>query len=175
MNSLNNYIDLLGRKIKCRVTHYEGTATGISFDLYGCVQVAIQPKIDKDGKIPDGRWLDVGRLESDSAERTLPAPDFGSNADTISLLGRWGRDRVTNFEGTISSVIFLLTGKAEVILSPAVDKDGKIPDGKCINLKHVELIGDQRRMESPRFEQPPGILPANPREHQHGPAEKPLP
>ena len=52
---LTNYIDLLGRVVKDRVTCFEGTATNITFDLYGCVQVAVQPKVDKDAKIPHGR------------------------------------------------------------------------------------------------------------------------
>lgn len=170
---LTNYIDLLGRVVKDRVTHFEGTATGVTFDLYGCIQVAVQPKIDKDGKIPDGRWMDVGRLEPSGDDRTMPVPDFDPDATPIATLGRWGHDRVTNFEGTVSSIVFQLSGKTELALSPRIDKDGKIPEGKWIEARRVSLVGDQRPMEPPKFEQIPVNIPMHPHEHTHGPAEKP--
>lgn len=172
--SLTKYIGLLGRVVKDRVTLFEGTATGVTFDLYGCVQVAVQPKIDKDSKIPDGRWLDVGRL-SHGDDRTMPVPDFGFSSEipSITTLGRWGQDRVTSFEGTISSIQYHLSGKTEFALSPRVDKEGKYPDGKWFDSKRVSLIGDQRAMEPPTFEQTPTVIPVNPQEHGHGPAEKP--
>jgi len=172
-NPLANYIKLLGRVIKDRVTHFEGTAVGLTFDLYGCIQVAVQPKIDKDGKIPDGRWLDVNRLEPGGDERTMPIPDFNPDAPSITSLGRWGRDRVTSFEGTVSSIAFQLSGKTEMVLSPRIDKDGKIPDGKWIDASRVSLIGDEHAMEAPTFTQVPGTLATDPRAHAHGPAEKP--
>lgn len=169
---LTNYIELLGRVVKDRVTHFEGTATGVTFDLYGCIQTAVQPKIDKDGKIPDGRWLDVGRL-SHGDERTMPVPDFNSDAPSLATLGRWGQDRVTNFEGTVSSIQFHLSGKTEFALSPRVDKEGKYPDGKWFDSKRVSLIGDQRAMEPPKFDQATTTIPVHPHDHTHGPAEKP--
>lgn len=171
---LTNYIDLLGRVVKDRVTHFEGTVTGVSFDLYGCIQVAIQPKIDKAGKIPDGRWMDVGRLEPGGDERTMPVPDFGADAPAIATLGRWGQDRVTHFEGTVSSIVFQLSGKTEMALSPRIDKESVIPDGKWIEARRVALVGDQRSMAPPTFEQVQvATIPVNPRAHVHGPAEKP--
>lgn len=171
---LTNYVKLLGRVMRDRVTHYEGTATGLTFDLYGCIQVALQPKVDKDGKIPDGRWMDVGRLESSDDVRTMPAPNFELDAPTITILGRWGHDRVTDFEGTVSSIMFHLSGKTEIALSPRIDKEGKIQEGKWIDARRVSLVGDQRPMEPPTFEQVSVPVPLNPYEHQHGPAEKPL-
>lgn len=170
---LTNYIDLLGRVVKDRVTHFEGTATSLTFDLYGCIQVALQPKIDKDAKLPDGRWLDVGRLTHDD-ERTMPIPNFGPDAPPITALGRWGQDQVSGFEGTVSSIQFHLSGRAELALSPRVDKEGKFPDGKWFDSKRVTLVGDQRAMEAPKFEPVPvPIIPENPQAHAHGPAEKP--
>lgn len=170
---LTNYIDLLGRVVKDRVTHFEGTATGLTFDLYGCIQLAVQPKIDKDGKIPDGRWMDVGRLEPNGDERTMPVPDFDPESPSLTTLGRWGRDRVTDFEGTVSSIMFQLSGKTEMALSPRIDKENKIPEGKWIETRRVSLVGDQRPMAPPKFEQVPVTIPVNPQAHDHGPAEKP--
>lgn len=168
---LTNYINLLGRVVKDRVTHFEGTVTNLTFDLYGCVQAAVLPKIDKDGKFTDGRWLDVHRLEPLADVRTMPVPDFGSGLFPIENLGRWGRDRVSNFEGTISSIALLLSGVTEVALSPLIDKDGKLPEGKWFQSGRVELVGDDRRMKAPTFNQEQPTIGARPSEHTHGPAD----
>jgi len=78
--SAQSHIDLLGRKAKDRVTGFAGTVTSVSFDLYGCIQVALSPPIDKDGKFQDGRWVDIHRLEMDGGERVMPVPAFASGA-----------------------------------------------------------------------------------------------
>jgi len=70
------HFDLLGFEAKDKVTGYSGVITTLSFDLYGCVQVVITPKIDKDGKIPDGRWFDVSRLQLTGTEPVMERPDF---------------------------------------------------------------------------------------------------
>ena len=35
----------------------------ICFDLYGCVQVCIDPGITKEGKLGESFWFDVSRLK----------------------------------------------------------------------------------------------------------------
>ena len=74
----DEYIDLLGRTAKDRVTGFSGVVASISFDLYGCVQAVLTPPIDKDGKPQDGRWFDVNRLEMQGAERVMPVPMFAA-------------------------------------------------------------------------------------------------
>lgn len=70
------HINLLGRKMRDRVTGFEGVVSSISFDLYGCVQAAVTPPVDKDGKLPDGRWFDVQRLSDNGATGVMPVPAF---------------------------------------------------------------------------------------------------
>lgn len=74
--SAKNHIDLLGKKAKDKVTGFTGVLTGVSFDLYGCIQVVITPELDKDGKIQDGRWLDINRVEITDENRVMPVPQF---------------------------------------------------------------------------------------------------
>lgn len=74
----DQYIDLLGRRAKDRVTSYEGTVITISFDLFGCVQAILKPDIDKDGKLSDGHWFDVNRLELVGDIRRMPVPTFAA-------------------------------------------------------------------------------------------------
>jgi hypothetical protein len=70
------HIDLLGVTVRDRVTKFEGVVTSVSFDLYGCIQAAVNPVVDKDGKLPDGRWFDVNRLETIGKDRAMQVPAF---------------------------------------------------------------------------------------------------
>lgn len=63
MNEIINNVDLLGFNAEDKVTGFKGVITTMSFDLYGCIQAAITPKVDKGGNILDGRWFDITRLK----------------------------------------------------------------------------------------------------------------
>jgi hypothetical protein len=71
-----------------RVTGFEGVVCSISFDLYGCIQATLNPGMDKDGKLKDSMWFDIGRLErkvlaSGPMDRVMEKPDYlqGSQAE----------------------------------------------------------------------------------------------
>ncbi len=74
--SVAAHIDLLGRTVKDRVTGMQGVVSAISFDLYGCIQAALTPPVDKDGKARDGHWYDVHRLELLGDKRCMAVPQF---------------------------------------------------------------------------------------------------
>ena len=73
---MDKHIKLLGLRVSDVVTGFEGVATAVSFELYGCVQVVISPPQDKDGKIPDGRWFDAKRLKVLCHVPVMEVPDF---------------------------------------------------------------------------------------------------
>jgi len=52
-----------GDKVKDRISGFEGVVTGTTIYLNGCVRFIIQPKIDKDGKMPNPEWIDEEQLE----------------------------------------------------------------------------------------------------------------
>ena len=58
-----NYQDDFGKQGRDKVTGFTGTIAGICIYAYGCEQYLISPKVDKDGKLPDGQWMDVSRIE----------------------------------------------------------------------------------------------------------------
>lgn len=53
----------LGWTVRDRVTGFQGVAMGYVQYLSGCNQVLVVPRVDKDGKIQPGEWLDEQRLE----------------------------------------------------------------------------------------------------------------
>jgi hypothetical protein len=56
-------MELLGKQVKDKITDFEGIATSKHIYLTGCNQYGIQPKVDKDGKVPSISYFDEGRLE----------------------------------------------------------------------------------------------------------------
>lgn len=82
MSTAHVFLDLLGKTAKDRVTGFSGVVASVSFDLYGCVQVVLSPPIDKDGKLPDGRWFDVNRVLVTDENRVMPLPKWGATPQT---------------------------------------------------------------------------------------------
>ena len=52
----------LGATVRDKVTGYEGIATAHAKHLTGCDTLFVVPKA-KDGKMEDGNWIDIDRLE----------------------------------------------------------------------------------------------------------------
>lgn len=72
---LETHLKLLGTVMRDRVTGEKGMVDSISFDAYGCVQASLRPPLTKDGKLTDGHWYDVKRLEA-IGKRLMPVPAF---------------------------------------------------------------------------------------------------
>lgn len=76
---MEKFIEMLGYNYRDKVTKFEGVAESMSIDLYGCIQFGLRPPINKEGKLDEGRWFDVTRLERtgkrDSRVMELPVYD----------------------------------------------------------------------------------------------------
>lgn len=71
-------MELMGLKVRDRVTGYAGVVESVSFDLYGCVQAVVRGFVDptKPTDKPDGHWFDVKRLEVTDRTPVMAVPDF---------------------------------------------------------------------------------------------------
>ena len=76
MQNVKKHLELLGHKVEDKVTGMKGVVDSISFDLYGCIQAALNPGIDKDGVQMESRWYDVARLQQTSTEPVMDKPDY---------------------------------------------------------------------------------------------------
>jgi hypothetical protein len=76
VSHIQTHLSKLGHRAKDKVTGLEGVITSVSFDLYGCVCVTVDPGLDKDGKHRDRAWYDIQRLEVTSSEPVMQQPDF---------------------------------------------------------------------------------------------------
>ncbi len=86
-NNLNSHVELLGKKATDVVTGYTGVITTMSFDLYGCIQAVITPRIDEKGESSSGKWFDVSRLDISDDEPVMLLPDFSQGYVAKGLKG----------------------------------------------------------------------------------------
>lgn len=54
---------VLGSQIKDPITGFKGTAVAKYIYMTGCTRISVQPKVDKDGKIPEPGTFDESTLE----------------------------------------------------------------------------------------------------------------
>ena len=85
------HFSILGHKVEDRVTGFKGVAATLAFDLYGCIQVVVNPGVDKEGKPREQGWFDINRLTVTSKEPVLPPPSFTRTAERI-IEGKKGAD-----------------------------------------------------------------------------------
>ena len=73
---VKKHMEILGCKVRDKVTGFEGVVTSVTFDLYGCVHVLVHPGLDKEGKICKQTWFDIGRLEKKNIKPVMEVPNF---------------------------------------------------------------------------------------------------
>ena len=77
MDKIEKYMNMMGLEAEDKVTKVKGVITSLSFDLYGCIQVTLTPKVKKDGDRADSYWYDVNRINIlKSKKRVMDVPDF---------------------------------------------------------------------------------------------------
>ncbi|WP_309086432.1 hypothetical protein [Chelativorans sp.] len=63
--------EVLGTKVRDRITGFSGVVTGRVEYLTGCNQVLVSPPAKEDGSLVAAEWLDEQRLEVISEDRIL--------------------------------------------------------------------------------------------------------
>lgn len=85
----------------------------------------------------------------------------------LGLLGLKVRDRVTGFEGVVSTIGFDLYGCIQAVVNPGLDKDLTPRDSVWFDVHRLQVLSDVPVMDQPNFVAGPqasGIK---------GPAERP--
>ena len=74
---IKKHFDLLGHKVKDKVSNYSGVVVSVSFDLYGCIQADVRPyETDDKGKPKEGYWFDIARLKVTTKKPLMDVPNF---------------------------------------------------------------------------------------------------
>lgn len=73
--------DMLGRKVRDRITGFTGIVTGRVEYLTGCNQVLVSPATKDDGSLVVPEWLDEQRVETMEGERIVLDNGFNPGCD----------------------------------------------------------------------------------------------
>lgn len=76
INTVTDYLDLLGKTGEDKVTGASGVIESVGFDLYGCVQVVLRGKANEQNKVEPGLWMDVSRITITSHKRVMALPEW---------------------------------------------------------------------------------------------------
>ena len=68
---------MLGKKVRDKITGFEGIATAKVKYINGCIQYCVKPKIDSTGKMPDGEYIDVQQLDIIDEGTDIEGTDTG--------------------------------------------------------------------------------------------------
>jgi hypothetical protein len=63
MQTMQDLVKNLGRRATDRVSGLTGVITSVSFDVAGCIQYAISPPANKDGKRESSYWVDIKHVD----------------------------------------------------------------------------------------------------------------
>lgn len=81
--NVQKHLSILGYRAKDRVTGFEGVVTSVCFNLYGCIQVVLNPGIRDDGKIGEQLWFDINRLIVAENKPRVMAPQTSSTGQLL--------------------------------------------------------------------------------------------
>lgn len=70
----------------------------------------------------------------------------------LDLLGYKGKDKITGFEGILTSISFELYGCVQILINAGLDKEGKFRDSCWFDAKRIEKTSDTRILEAPAFD-----------------------
>ena len=86
----------------------------------------------------------------------------------MKVLGHKVKDKVTGFEGVVTSVAFDLFGCIQVVVTPEATSDGGKGESSWYDIQRLIIISKKPVMELPDFEYGPVA------EGRKGPAAKPV-
>lgn len=106
----------LGTVVRDKVTGFIGIAENRATFLYGCDRYSVQPKVDKDGKIPENQMIDEPQLELVEGEKVVMSP--AAEPEQLVELGQCVLDPVKDMEGTVMGRAVYLNGCSRILVYP---------------------------------------------------------
>lgn len=106
----------LGFFVKDRVTGLIGIAQNRATFLYGCDRYYVQPRIDKEGKVPEGLMVDEPQLKiiKNKKQVMMPLPE----PKQVITLGVEVYDPIVNRKGTATGRAVYLNGCSRIFVEP---------------------------------------------------------
>lgn len=140
---------------------FKGRVAARSQNFNSCNRVYVQPKVAKDGKLPEAFWFDEPSL------KVIKRSTQKFNTDTwIHDLGAEAESTITGFKGTITSRFEHINGCNRYHLQPKVGKDKTLPEGYYIEeyeIKVTKAAPKPPKAKTAEKKDPPGGPPSKKR------------
>jgi hypothetical protein len=139
-----------GKLAQDKVTKFQGIITAYCKHLTDCDMYKLTPTVDRDGKINDTHWFEEARVtiigEGIYPEETDRCEGAAKKIETLLELGKYARDKVTGFEGTVTAGCVHLYNCNSYVLKPRVKK-GLMGESHWVDEAMVEIIGEGIKYE----------------------------
>ena len=106
----------LGTVVRDKVTGLVGIAENKADFLYGCTRYCVQPRVDKDGTVPENQMIDEPQLEIVEGEKVVMSAVV--EPEQLVELGQTVFDPVRDREGTVMGRAVYLNGCARLWVQP---------------------------------------------------------
>lgn len=93
----------------------------------------------------------------------------------FEFLGLKAKDKISGYEGVISSINFDLYGCIQVVISPSKKDDGTLPNGHYFDISRVEILDETPVMVAPFLVEAAEAPEVEVAKGKKGSAEKPPP
>lgn len=127
-----------GSLVQCKVTGFKGIALERAEHMNDCVRYAVQPPVDKEGKLPKVAFIEGPDLEV----LAPPEKDLSPTIQTPDAfkLGVKLRDRITGFTGVAVVRIKYMHAGDRYGLQPPINDKGEIPKIESFDEPDLEQI-----------------------------------
>lgn len=150
-NKINTtHLSMLGKHAVDKVTGFKGVTSVISYDLYGCIQVVITPPSSAT-EVYAGNWFDVTRVHITSDDLVMNVPDYSATyTRDFGMLGLTVKDKVTGFEGVVTSLSYDLYNNVHFAITPK-STETDVFGGGWFDYERLDILSETPVMDLPDF------------------------
>jgi len=128
----------LGQEVEDKITGFKGIAITKSIFVHQSTSFDVQPKVDKDGKIPEYRCIDEFRLKIINETQVMepvPCDDLG-----IKLHDKV-KEPNSGLSGFAQGMAYHITGCVQVAVAPkGLDRDYKLHSSTWFPAGQLEVV-----------------------------------
>jgi hypothetical protein len=140
----------LGDQVKCIHSGFMGVAIERTIFINECVQYAIMPKVDSEGKMPEGVGIDEQSLKVIRKNKNNYI-----NRKFINIeLGDKVQCKHTGFIGIVVAKTEVLNGSINYNVLPKIGKDKKMPEEICIDQINLRILIKKKKPVKKKEKEP---------------------
>lgn len=164
---VQSHLELLGYRVKDKVTGVKGVVVAVSFDLYGCIQALVD--VSDKSNYNNKRWFDVSRLDTKKQviKYTVSHKFITEVMQKLAdALGRKAKSLIVKDTAVITSIAFTVSGNTWTSVHRGYGADKRAKDVNWHDYVTFKPLGGASVMKLPNYTR--GYIAKG----RQGPAEK---